>query len=96
MEESTILLTSRYIFIEGLDQIRFAGDGHQSVSHMLTLEEGLQDLDGADGVDVDVGDDQDPIIGAEQVEKFFPDIWDEHFSDKKVTIFKKLMIFNTK
>ena len=51
---------------------------------MLTLEEGLQDLDGADGVDVDVGDDQDPIVGTEQVEKFFSQIGDEHFSDNRV------------
>ena len=74
-------ITSGDILIEGFDQVGLAGDGHESVGHELTLEEGLQDLDGADGVDVDVGDDQDPIVGTEQVEKFFSQIGDEHFSD---------------
>lgn len=79
MKKSIISITSGDILVKGFDQVRFAGDGHKSVGHVLALEEGLQDLDGADGVHVDVGDDKDPFVGTKQVEKFFSQIGDIHF-----------------
>ena len=39
LEGNTI--TSGDILIEGFDQVGLAGDGHESVGHVLTLEEGL-------------------------------------------------------
>ena len=57
------MVTSGYVILKSSDEIRFSSYGDQGVCHMLALEQGLQDFDGTNWIDIDVGNDKNSFVG---------------------------------
>ena len=60
-----------------VDEVHPSADRDQRVRDLVTLEQVLENLDGADGVDVEVGEQHNPLM-TEQVEELLANILDVH------------------
>ena len=75
-----LIITSWDVILESLDEVGLSCDGYEGVSDVFALQQSLEDLDGADRVDVDVGDHQNAIVHQQQVEKLLSQVSHEHRS----------------
>ena len=55
-----------------------AGDWNQRVEDLIALEQVLKDLDGANGINVEVGENQCTVVTAQRLEKFLSQVRDKH------------------
>ena len=59
------------------DEVGAALDGHERVEDLVALEEVLKDFDGAEGVDVEVDEDEGAAV-TQRVEKLAAQVGDVH------------------
>ena len=65
------------IVVKVADEVGAALDGHERVEDLVALEEVLKDFDGAEGVDVEVDEDEGAAV-TQRVEKLAAQVGDVH------------------
>ena len=77
VDENDVAKVLLDIFMKVPDKVGAALDGHECVEDLFALEEGLKDFDGADGVDVEVGEDEGAAV-TQRIEELAAKVGDVH------------------